>query len=250
MKIKYHSKALLTSLLFFIGCTFVIADDSSPLLLEIKVPFIELHSGPGAGYPIQHVIEQGEQVEIIVKRTSWLKVRDQRNNEGWLDQRKLSGLSKQGSELTQSTYTLADYQARNFEAGIMYGDFEGANFYNVHLDYVFSDVFSAELSAGKALGNISDSNVYELMLISQPMPEWVVIPYVGVGAGLISTEPHSVLADSQKREDTLMSAALGVKYHLTRKFILRAEYKYSLILTDRDDNEEVQVWKLGFSVFF
>ena len=250
MKIKYQSRALFASFLLFISCANAIADENAPLLLEIQVPFIELHSGPGAGYPVLHVIEKGEQVEIIVKRTSWLKVKDQRNNEGWLDQNKLSGLSKQGNELTQSSYTLADYQARNFEAGIMYGDFEGANFYNIHLDYVFSDVFSAEVSAGKALGNISDSSVYELMLMSQPMPEWIVIPYVGVGAGIISTEPHSVLADSEKRQDTLMSAALGVKYHLARNFILRAEYKYSLVLTDRDDNEEVQVWKLGFSVFF
>ena len=47
-----------------------------------------------------------------------------------------------------------------------------------------------------------------------------------------------------------MSAAAGIKYHLARNFLLRAEYKLSLALTDRDENEEIQTWKIGFSVFF
>jgi hypothetical protein len=59
-----------------------------------------------------------------------------------------------------------------------------------------------------------------------------------------------VLADTESRRSTLMSAAVGIKYHLARNFLLRAEYKLSLALTDRDENEEIQTWKIGFSVFF
>lgn len=227
----------------------VLADDK-PIELQIAVSYIELHSGPGVGYPILNIIEKGESVEVLVKRTSWLKVKDQRNNIGWLNQNNLFGLTQQGEKIVQSELTLTDFQQRDYEAGVMYGDFEGADFYNIYLGYVLSPVFSAEISAGKALGSISDSDLYEVMLISQPFPELAVIPYVGVGGGIINTKPHSVLADSENRQDTLMSAAIGFKYHLARNFLLRAEYKYSLVLTDRDDNEEVQTWKLGFSVFF
>lgn len=227
----------------------VVADDK-PIELQIQVPYIELHSGPGVGYPIINVIEQGESVQVLVKRTSWLKIKDQRKNIGWLNQNDLFGLTKKGKKIVQTELTATDFQKRAYEAGVMYGDFEGADFYNIYLGYTLSPVFSAEISAGKALGQISDSDLFELMLISQPFPELVVIPYIGVGGGVISTKPHSVLADSEKRQDTLMAAAIGIKYHLARNFLLRAEYKYSLVLTNRDDNEEVQVWKLGFSVFF
>lgn len=220
-------------------------------ILVIKVAFVELHSGPGIGYPVLHIVEKGEQLTVDVKRTSWLKVTDKRGNIGWLHQDELLGLTThEGKKLTSSEISWNDFQARDYEAGVMYGDFAGAHYYSGQLAYIFTSVFSGELSVGKALGTISDSDVYEAMLISQPLPDLLVSPYVGIGGGIIKTEPHSVLADSEKRKSTLMSAAFGLKYHLARNFILRAEYKYSLVLTDRDDNEEIKVWKLGFSVFF
>jgi len=37
-------------------------------------PFIELHTGPGRGYPIFHVVERGREVEIIKRRTDWFRV--------------------------------------------------------------------------------------------------------------------------------------------------------------------------------
>ena len=216
----------------------------------IEASFIELHSGPGIGYPVINVIEKGELVELLVKRTSWLKVKDQRNNIGWLSQNDLTKITNQGYKVLHSALTLEDFQKRHYEAGVMYGLFEEANFFNLHLGYTLSQVFSSEVSIGKSLGEISDSNLYDVMLISQPFPKLIVIPFIGVGVGIITTKPHSVLADSNKRQDTFISTAIGLKYHLARNFILRAEYKHSLVLTSRNNNEEVNTWKLGFSVFF
>ncbi|GGI76507.1 SH3 domain-containing protein [Shewanella gelidii] len=225
------------------------ASDSNPSL-KIEVPYVELRSGPSAGYPVVHVVENSEYVTVLVKRTSWLKVKDKRGIEGWFHEDDLLGLTQGGQAISNPQIDEQDFQQRNFEVGVMYGDLEGANFYNLYGSYALSSVFSTELSVGKALGNISDSDVIELMLMSQPFPEWTVIPYVGVGGGMINTTPHSVLADSESRRSTLMSAATGIKYHIARNFLLRAEYRFSLALTDRDDNEEIQTWKLGFSVFF
>jgi len=228
----------------------LLAESTQANTLHIDVPFVELHSGPSAGYPVVHVVEKNENVIVLIKRTSWLKVKDKRGIEGWLHEDDLFGLSQNGNAITQAENTQLSFQHRDVESGVMYGDLEGANFYNVYLGYSFTPVFSAEVSVGKALGSISDSNLYEVMLISQPIPDLLVTPYLGIGGGMIDTKPHSVLADSEKRKSTLMSAAAGIKYHLASNFILRAEYKLSLALTDRDVNEEIHTWKIGFSVFF
>ena len=227
-----------------------LADSTQAVTLHIEVPFVELHSGPSVGYPIVHIVEKNEDVTVLFKRTSWLKVKDKRGIEGWLHEDDLLGLSQYGKAINQDDNFQLSFQNRDIEGGVMYGDLAGANFYNVYLGYAFTPVFSAEISLGKALGNISDSNLYEVMLISQPMPDWTVTPYIGIGGGVIDTKPHSVLADAQKRQNTLMSAAVGIKYHIARNFLLRAEYKLSLALTDRDTNEEIHTWKIGFSVFF
>jgi len=255
MKKKINLLSQAKAYIFFILCLCLtgqsLAQESGTNTLKIDVAYVELHSGPGMGYPVLHVIEKNEFITVQVKRTSWLKVTDKRGNTGWLHQDELLGLKdSQGETVTTAEITWNDFQARNYEAGVMYGNFEGAQFYNANIAYLFTPVFSGELSLGKALGSISDSDLIEATLISQPFPELLVSPYIGIGGGIIKTKPHSVLVDSEIRQDTLMSASFGLKYHLARNFLLRAEYKYSLVLTERDDNEEIQVWKIGFSVFF
>jgi hypothetical protein len=246
-----QTKVYVFLILSFFYCGQLLAEESEVNRLKIEVAYVELHSGPGIGYPVLHVIEKNEFITVQVKRTSWLKVTDKRGNTGWLHQDELLGLTnQQGEKVTTAEITWNDFQARDYEAGVMYGNFEGAQFYNANIAYLFTSVFSGELSLGKALGSISDSDLVEVTLISQPFPELLVSPYIGIGGGIIKTKPHSVLVDSEIRQDTLMSATFGLKYHLARNFLLRAEYKHSLVLTDRDDNEEIQVWKVGFSVFF
>lgn len=250
-KLSSQAKIAAVFMLCCFYCSQLFAIESETNTLKIDVAYVELHSGPGIGYPVLYVIEKGEFITVQVKRTSWLKVTDKRGNTGWLHQDELLGLKNhQGEKVTTVEVTWSDFKARDYEAGVMYGNFEGAQFYNANIAYLFTPVFSSELSLGKALGSISDSDLIEATFISQPFPELLVSPYIGIGGGIIKTKPHSVLVDSEIRQDTLMSATFGLKYHLARNFLLRAEYKYSLVLTERDENEEIKVWKVGFSVFF
>ena len=49
------------------------ADESkSESFQQVKIAdaYIDMHTGPGGGYPIFHVIERGQIIEIIQRRTS------------------------------------------------------------------------------------------------------------------------------------------------------------------------------------
>ena len=37
--------------------------------------YLELHTGPGRGYPVIQVIERGEWIDILKRKTDWFKVR-------------------------------------------------------------------------------------------------------------------------------------------------------------------------------
>ena len=41
-----------------------------------------------------------------------------------------------------------------------------------------------------------------------------------------------------------------MRYYLTRRFFLRAEYKAHCVFTNRNQNEEADEWKVGFAFFF
>ena len=51
--------------------------------VAVAEPYLELHTGPGRGYPVFHVVDRGEHVEIVMQRTDWYLVRNAKGVEGW-----------------------------------------------------------------------------------------------------------------------------------------------------------------------
>src|SRR6202790_2571994 len=54
-----------------------------PLEVVVAEPFLEMHSGPGRGYPVVYVVGRDEVVTVLKSRTDWFKVRAPRGEEGW-----------------------------------------------------------------------------------------------------------------------------------------------------------------------
>jgi len=54
------------------------------LVLVVTDPYLEMHSGPGRGFPVIYVIGRDELVTVLYSRTDWFKVRSLHGNEGWV----------------------------------------------------------------------------------------------------------------------------------------------------------------------
>ena len=67
--------ALLLSLLFAVAINPPAAADDALIVARVVEPYIELHTGPGRGYPIFYIAERGESVTVLKQRTDWIKVR-------------------------------------------------------------------------------------------------------------------------------------------------------------------------------
>ena len=61
----------------------VIARDANPVAVEVADAYLELHTGPGRGYPVTRVIPRGDRIEVLKRRTDWYLLRDDRGHEGW-----------------------------------------------------------------------------------------------------------------------------------------------------------------------
>src|SRR3984957_3563871 len=53
------------------------------LVLVVTDPYLEMHSGPGRGYPVIYVVGRDEVLKVLYRRTDWYKVRAPRGQEGW-----------------------------------------------------------------------------------------------------------------------------------------------------------------------
>ncbi|MDX1563546.1 MAG: SH3 domain-containing protein, partial [Gammaproteobacteria bacterium] len=226
------------------------AQDRHP---EVTVadPFIELHSGPGRGYPVFYVAERGQTVEVLRRRTDWFQVRVPRGEEGWVPLEQMARtLDLDGEEFDVPAFGLEDYSARRWETGIQYGDFGGANVISAYGGYGMTENLSLELWVGQALGRFSDSKMVNVNILHAMFPDKRATPFFTLGAGTIETSPKATLVATNDRRDSMAHAGLGVRTYLTRRFVFRAEYKTYVVFTSRDDNEEVREWKAGFSFFF
>ena len=219
--------------------------------MAVADPYLELHTGPGRGYPIFHVVDRGESVSIIKQRTDWYLVRDQQGDEGWVDREQMElTLRPDGSAVEFESATIRDFTNAKWELGLMTGDFGGANIVSVYGGYSLNPHVSIEVWGSQILGNFSNGWMGSVNVIHEAFPEWRISPFFTLGAGLVHTEPKSTIVQGQDRTDQIGHAGAGFRIYASRRFILRAEYKSYVAFTSRDDNEEVEEWKVGFAFFF
>lgn len=223
---------------------------AAAISVKVTADFINLHSGPGSGYPITQVVLKGEQLVLKQQRTAWIKV-DFKQQSLWMARQDLSKVVSLNAEyFASSDDKSAALMGRHWQLGLMFGDFNGSSYYQLHTQYAFTSYVQAELALGQAQGEQANNQIAELSVLLSPFPQWRISPYFGIGAGIIRINPRTILVQSTEQTNSLASAELGVRYYLTRQFILKAGYRHSVIMTDSDDNKETDTWKLGFSVFF
>lgn len=234
------------------GCSSVSADsDDDYQQVTIAEPFIEMHTGPGRGYPVFHIVEKGENVLVIKKKTQWYKVKSPRGKLGWVheDEMELT-LTPSGEPYEIQKKDHEGFVNRDFEMGFLAGDFQGANVMTMYGGWSWTPNISTELTISQALGNVSDIQFANLNIMHQPFPEWFVSPYIKIGTGIIQTKPRATLVFPEDREDEMVTAGIGARIYIARQFFLRAEFNSHTILTSRNDNDEVEEWKIGFGVYF
>lgn len=211
---------------------------------------IDLHTGPGRGYPIPLALVKGERLTLLKTRGNWVKVQC-RGQQLWLNDTDLTKLQwPSGKPYVSGDQGERAYQQRDIEVSALFGDLNGASFYQLEFGYRFSDVVSVGLSAGQANGDNATTQIAEAHLYLDPFADWSLSPYLGIGGGVNRTVPRTILVQAIDRTDAIASAELGVRYYLARNFIARAAYHRGVLATSRNENDEITTWKLGVSVFF
>jgi hypothetical protein len=222
-------------------------------LLQVFVsePYLELSTGPGRGYPKFHVVGREESVDVLFRRTDWFKVRDEHGVEGWArahDMRRTK--LADGSPFVFNLGDRAGFTSHDWELGIGGGDYGGANLISGFSAYSLTDYLKVEITLSQFLGNASNGWKAEAGLQHVLFPEWRLSPFLALGTGYVSTTPRSTIVLPLDREDQTAYAGAGVRFYLTRRFYLRADYRWHTVFTSRDDNEELEEWKVAIACFF
>lgn len=213
--------------------------------------YAEVHSGPGRGYPIFHVIEKGETVRVIKNRTDWYKIETESGKTGWVFRDEFTRtLGINGEIIDLSKPGRQAFDTRRWELGVGGGNFSGARGINTYLGFRLTRNISTELRFTEAFGSFSNSKMVALNAVHQPFPEWQVSPFFTLGTGSIRISPSSDIVQTDNRENGVLTVGGGFIFYASRSFLFRVEYNDHTLLTKRENYEEVDEWKAAFSVFF
>lgn len=219
--------------------------------LTVADPFLELHTGPGRGYPVFFVVPRGEAVVVTLRRTDWYLVRTPEGREGWVHRRQLTGtLTAAGTGRTFRDLLLDDYLGRRVELGAAWGRFERDPMLKVWSAWRLSDTLRAEGTVGQVQGAFSGSSFWHVDLSAEPWSDRRLSPSLAVGFGNFRNAPNASLVGIVDTNARLATATLGLRYHLGERFVLRADYTLYTAFVADTRSIEYRSLSAGLSFFF
>lgn len=219
--------------------------------VQVQDPYMDLHTGPGRGFPAVQVVERDEWVEILMRKTDWFKVRTEQGKEGWVARSQMEKtLTEAGVRKNFRDVLMDDYLSRRLEVGFAAGRFDGDPSLAVRSSYRFSSFIIGEFSLSQVSGDFSSSRIVDLSLQIAPYSDNRFSPYFSLGFGHFRNEPKAPLVNAVDTSATTTMVGIGLRVYLTRRFIVRADFKDYVVMIDADRNEEFQQWVTGFSFFF
>ena len=240
---------------WFLACAFVAtpthAADAPAERLQVTDPYIELHTGPGRGFPVFFVAERNEWIEIELRHTDWFKVRTAGGKVGWVHRAQLeTTLTEAGGKKTFRDLLLDDYLNRRVQLGAAWGHFKSEPMLKLWTGYKMSDTLSVELTVGQVQGLFSGTDFWHLNLLSEPWSDRRLSPFFGVGVGKFKNIPSQTLVGALTTNANLANAVVGARYHLSDRFMLQVDYSiYTAFIADTRSTEYRAV-TAGLSFFF
>ena len=246
---------LMQILLFVAATTFALTshakEDVSPSVTVLE-PYIEMHTGPGRGYPVFHVVAGGDEIKILKQRTSWflIETNHRRPKQGWAQFKEMSktAASFDDTGTIYASFGGFDRNERSWLWTASGGDFGGAASISASLGYRLTQNIQLNLQGTQILGDFSDGKMVAASIQHYPFPQWRLSPYFQLGAGVLQTEPSATLVQAEDRVDNTLMVGGGLSVHLSQRFNFFMDYRRHTVLTSRDQNEEIDQWKLGINV--
>jgi opacity protein-like surface antigen len=248
---RAHPLALAGLLLLAALLTPAVSAAREYLQLFVTAPYLELHTGPGRGYPVFHVVPRDGSVDVLFRRTDWFKVRTERGVEGWASQTDMQKMVlADGSQFKFPVGDRAGFTSHRYEMGMFAGQYGGATLISGYMSFSFNPQLAFEVAVGQFLGNNSNGEIEDFGFAHVFVPEARWSPFVTIGLGLVQTQPKATLVAAPDRDEQSAYVGGGIRFYLTRRFFLRAEYRQHWIFTKRNQNEDADEWKAGFAFFF
>jgi len=219
--------------------------------LQVTDPYIELRTGPGRGFPVFFVTRRGDFIEIELRHTDWYRVKTDDGKVGWVTRQQLeSTLTTAGATKSFRDVLLDDFLSRKVQLGGAWGHFHSEPMLKLWTSYRFSETLSLEGTIGQVQGVFSGSDFWHVNVVAEPWSDRRISPFFGLGVGKFKNFPNLSLIGATTTDAKLANAQVGVRYHLTDRFVLQVDYSLYTAFVSDQKSTEYRALTAGVSFFF
>ena len=222
---------------------------SRHLELVVSQPYLEMHSGPGRGFPVVYVVGRDDVVTVLFSRTDWYKVRAPNGQEGWVRRDDLARTKLDTGEPAPIP-PYPEFASHRWEMGAGYGVYNRENLVTAYGDFGLTNSLDIEFVVQQALGTLDNRFITSIGLRHTFIPEWKWFsPTASIGAAYQHIDDKVPPAPLESHNQ-MAHASLGARGFITRRFMWRADWRKYVVFNALNVNEELEEWKFGLAVFF
>lgn len=227
-----------------------VADGAVPTL-ALSEPFVNLHSGPGRGYPVVHVAARGEVVQLLLAHTTWVKLRLSTGIEGWAARDALQGTLQAAGVAPGVVERWSDTHLRDkLGFGAAWGRFQSQPMLKLGARLRLSEAIAVEAAAGQVQGLYSGTDFWQFDVAIEPMSDRPLSPVLAVGVGRFRNIPNASLVEQGTTNANLAHAGLGLRWRFGTRYVLQADWSHYVALLSEQRSREYRALTLGLSFHF
>jgi len=227
------------------------ANDAAGERLQVAGPYLEMHTGPGRGYPVVHVVERRQWIVVELRHTDWYRVRAEGGQVGWVPRAQIeTTLTEAGTSKTFRDLVIDDYLVRRLEFGSAWGHFKSEPMLKMWTQYRLADTVGVELAVAQVQGLFSGSDFWHLSLTSEPWSDRRLSPFFSVGLGQFKNIPNASLVDAAPTDAKLAHATLGLRWYLGERFVARLDTSLYTAFVADNRTTEYRAVTAGIAFFF
>ena len=102
-----------------------------------------------------------------------------------------------------------------------------------------SETLHLEGTIGQVQGTFSGTDIWHVNLVAEPLADLRLSPFFSVGVGKFKNLPNTTLVGALPTDAKLSNAAVGARYYLTDRFIVRADYTLYTVVCERHAHRRV-----------
>ncbi len=237
-------------------CPVRASDEGDPVVYaRVIVETTALRTGPGAGFRIVRIAEQGESFEVRERATRgyWFRVQMPDGSLAWIDGNTVFnhelGPRSRGSRFMALLFAPPPLMAAHGELAVQLGTLSGSGLMALRPTWLLAPTFGFEANLAASVGSAGRLFMAGAGGVVNIFPTWPVVPFFAVGGGFARAAPNADSFILNEGTSSMLYAGGGLRMGFRYRLIVRVEAR-SYAFFDADRLVAQQEVSGGLSAFF